>query len=66
LGRLLTQDAGVRAAPESVSTFLNRHSRPDASAIAPDGGSARVADFEFERLDTGWRLVRIYLQGGHQ
>jgi hypothetical protein len=66
LRRMLAQDSGVRAARESVATFLKRYSQPAATDIAPDGASARVGDFEFEHLDTEWRLVRIYLQGGHQ
>ena len=61
--RMLAQDSGRSATPESVAVFLAQSSQLEPTAVTPDGGAARVADFQFERVDAGWRLTRIYLQG---
>lgn len=60
--RIIEQDSGQRAEPETVRQYVERTPSPASTDVEPDGGAARVGDLVFERIGARWLLVRVYVR----
>ena len=66
LPRLLAQDPGLAAEPETVRDLIARTAVLPADALDADGRRARLGPLVFERAagEGGWRLAMAYLADG--
>ena len=58
--RLMAQDPGLAAAPETMRALLDRTHALGPRELSPE--QARVGAFEFARTPVGWRLVFAYTE----
>lgn len=62
LDRLLDQDAGMRAEPETMRQFIDRNPTVMERNLGSGGNSARVGTFEFAQSDGKWQFTRAFLE----
>jgi len=62
LDRLLAQDAGMRAGPETMRQFIERSPSVTERNLGAEGRSARMGTFEFTQSDGKWRFTRAFLE----
>jgi hypothetical protein len=60
LARLMEQDPGLSAQPETMRALFDRTQTLGAFELSPE--QARVGAFEFARTPAGWRWVYAYTE----